>query len=74
MEAAAKEEGEVISYGMSDDWVNLGNIWKAIEDKYQVVHTDTDMTSAEQIVRLEAEKNARLWMLPTSATTSWEPA
>jgi putative spermidine/putrescine transport system substrate-binding protein len=58
MEAAAKEEGEVISYGMSDDWVNLGNIWKAIEDKYQVVHTDTDMTSAEQIVRLEAEKNA----------------
>jgi putative spermidine/putrescine transport system substrate-binding protein len=55
---AAKEEGELISYGMSDDWVNLGNIWKAIEDKYGVIHTDTDMTSAEQITRLLAEKNA----------------
>jgi len=58
MMAAAKEEGQLISYGMSDDWVNLGNIWKAIEDKVGVVHTDTDMTSAEQITRLLAEKNA----------------
>lgn len=56
--AAAKDEGELISYGMSDDWVNLGNIWKAIEDKVGVIHTDTDMTSAEQITRLLAEKNA----------------
>src|SRR5512133_2785924 len=55
---AAKSEGQVISYGMSDDWVNLGNIWKAIEQKYGIVHTDTDMTSAEQITRLLAEKNA----------------
>jgi putative spermidine/putrescine transport system substrate-binding protein len=58
MMEAAKKEGQVISYGMSDDWVNLGNIWKAIEDQYQVVHTDTDMTSAEQITRLLAEKDA----------------
>lgn len=57
-EASATEEGEVISYGMSDDWVNLGNIWKAIEDMYNIVHTDTDMTSAEQITRLLAEANA----------------
>lgn len=56
--AAAKQEGQVISYGMSDDWVNLGNIWKAIEAKYGIAHTDTDMTSAEQITRLLAEKNA----------------
>jgi putative spermidine/putrescine transport system substrate-binding protein len=56
--AAAKQEGQVISYGMSDDWVNLGNIWKAIEAKYGITHTDTDMTSAEQITRLLAEKNA----------------
>ncbi len=56
--AAAKTEGQVISYGMSDDWVNLGNIWKAIEAKYGITHTDTDMTSAEQITRLLAEKDA----------------
>jgi putative spermidine/putrescine transport system substrate-binding protein len=58
MKEAAKKEGELISYGMSDDWVNLGKIWKTIEDKYAVTHTDTDMTSAEQITRLLAERNA----------------
>jgi putative spermidine/putrescine transport system substrate-binding protein len=56
--ANAKKEGQVISYGMSDDWVNLGNIWKTVETKYGITHTDTDMTSAEQVTRLLAEKNA----------------
>ena len=51
-------EKQLISYGMSDDWVNLGNAWKAIEKRYGLVHTDTDMTSAEQITRLLAEKDA----------------
>jgi len=55
---AARKEGQLISYGMSDDWVNLGNIWKAIETKYGVVHMDTDMTSMEQITHLLAEKEA----------------
>ncbi len=54
----AKKEGQLISYGMSDDWVNLGNIWTTIEKRYGVKHTDTDMTSAEQITHLLAEKNA----------------
>ncbi len=54
----AKKEGELYSYGMSDDWVNLGNIFAEFEDMYDVVHTDTDMTSAEQIVHLLAEKDA----------------
>ena len=54
----AKREGKLVSYGMSDDWVNLGNIFAAIEKKYGVKHTDTDMTSAEQITRLLAERNA----------------
>jgi len=58
MKAAAQKEGQVISYGMSDDWVNLGNIWKTIEKNYNITHSDTDMTSAEQITRLLAEKNA----------------
>lgn len=57
MEGAAAE-GQIVSYGMSDDWVNLGNIWKSIEDKYNVIHTDTDMTSAEEITHLLAEKDA----------------
>ena len=56
--AGAKAEGQIVSYGMTDDWVNLGAIWKKIESDYGVVHTDTDMTSAEQITRLLAEKDA----------------
>jgi putative spermidine/putrescine transport system substrate-binding protein len=56
--AGAKKEGQLISYGMSSDWVNLGAIFSAIEQKYGVVHTDTDMTSAEQITKLLAEKDA----------------
>ncbi len=56
--AGAKAEGQIVSYGMTDDWVNLGAIWKEIQTRYSVVHTDTDMTSAEQITRLLAEKNA----------------
>ena len=51
-------ERQLVSYGMSDDWVNLGNTWKAIEDRYGLTHTDTDMTSAEQITHLLAEKDA----------------
>jgi len=58
LEEGARKEGKVQSYGMSDDWVNLGYIWRTIENRYGVVHTDTDMTSAEQIVRLHAEKDA----------------
>ena len=56
--AGAKAEGQIVSYGMTDDWVNLGNIWKTIQERYGVVHTDTDMTSAEQVTRLLAEKSA----------------
>jgi putative spermidine/putrescine transport system substrate-binding protein len=56
--AGAKAEGQIVSYGMTDDWVNLGAIWKEIQTRYGVVHTDTDMTSAEQITRLLAEKDA----------------
>ncbi len=54
----AKQEGQLISYGMSSDWVNLGEIFTNVENKYGVKHTDTDMTSAEQITHLLAEKNA----------------
>ncbi len=56
--AGAKAEGQLISYGMSDDWVNLGAIWQTIQTRYSVVHTDTDMTSAEEITHLLAEKDA----------------
>ncbi|MGA9531766.1 MAG: extracellular solute-binding protein [Anaerolineales bacterium] len=58
LEEGAKQEGQLNSYGMSDDWVNLGYMWTTLENRYDIVHTDTDMTSAEQITRLLAEKDA----------------
>jgi putative spermidine/putrescine transport system substrate-binding protein len=56
--AAAKAEGQYVSYGMSDDWVNLGTIFQTIETKFGLKHVDTDMTSAEEITHLLAEKDA----------------
>ena len=56
--AGARQEGKLVSYGMSDDWVNFENIFKAIETRYGVKHTDTDMTSAEEITKLLAERSA----------------
>ena len=56
--AAAKAEGQYVSYGMSDDWVNFGKIFETIETRYGLKHTDTDMTSAEEITHLMAEKDA----------------
>lgn len=56
--ATAKAEGQYVSYGMSDDWVNLGTIFETIETKFGLKHVDTDMTSAEEITHLLAEKDA----------------
>lgn len=56
--AGAKAEGKLVSYGMSDDWVNLGAIFERIQAIYGVEHVDTDMTSAEEITHLLAEKDA----------------
>ncbi len=45
----AKEDGEVNSVGMPDTWANWGETWTEIEEKYGITHTDTDMSSAEEI-------------------------
>jgi putative spermidine/putrescine transport system substrate-binding protein len=56
LEAAAKAEGTIVSLGMPDDWANWGAMWKAITEKYGVTHSDTDMSSAEELAKFEAEK------------------
>ncbi len=53
----AKEEGEVNSVGMPDTWANWGETWQELSEKYGLKHTDTDMSSAEEIAKFEAEKN-----------------
>lgn len=54
----AKNEGQIVSYGLPDDWVNYGGMWKLYESTYGITHLDTDMGSGEIVAALEAEKNA----------------
>lgn len=56
LEEQARKEGEIVSLGCPDDWANWGAQWKAIMAKYGVKHTDTDMSSAEELAKFEAEK------------------
>jgi putative spermidine/putrescine transport system substrate-binding protein len=57
LEAGARKEGTIVSLGCPDDWANWGDQWKAITAKYGVTHTDTDMSSAEELAKFEAEKS-----------------
>jgi len=58
LEAAAKTEGTIVSYGLPDDWVNYGGLFKGFNAKYGITHQDTDMDSGTIISTLEAEKSA----------------
>ncbi|MDN0083245.1 extracellular solute-binding protein [Crenobacter sp. SG2305] len=53
---AAKKEGAVYSVGMPDDWANWKDTWAQITQKYDLSHRDTDLSSAEEIAKFEAEK------------------
>ena len=47
LETKTKAEGALNSYGMPPDWTNFGAIWDKFLPKYNLTHTDTDMSSAE---------------------------
>lgn len=53
---AAKKEGTVNSVGMPDDWANWKDTWAQISSRYGLTHQDTDMSSAQEIAKFEAEK------------------
>lgn len=55
--AEAKEEGRVDSVGMPDTWANWVETWEDIKTEYGLEHTDTDMSSAEEISLFESEKD-----------------
>lgn len=57
IEAKAKEEGSVVSVGMPDTWANWKDTWADMQTQYGLTHTDTDMSSAEEIAKFEAEKS-----------------
>lgn len=53
----AKEEGEVNSVGMPDTWANWVETWGNLGSEYGLNHSDTDMSSAEELAKFEAEKD-----------------
>jgi len=55
--AEAKKEDRVDSVGMPDSWANWVGTWKDLKTKYGIDHTDTDMSSAEELALFESEKN-----------------
>jgi putative spermidine/putrescine transport system substrate-binding protein len=60
MARAREQASEVVTYGMPDDWANYGESIQAFCLKLGASgckHTDTDMSSNEEITRFDAEKN-----------------
>jgi putative spermidine/putrescine transport system substrate-binding protein len=57
LEDAARKEGTVNSVGMPDAWANWKGTWEDLASKYGLKHTDTDMSSAQEIAKFEAEKD-----------------
>lgn len=55
--AEAKKEGRVDSVGMPDSWANWVETWTELKDVYGLEHTDTDMSSAEELAVFESEKS-----------------
>ena len=54
--AGAKKEGAINSLGMPDDWANWKDTWAQITKTYGLTHRDTDLSSAQEIAKFEAEK------------------
>ncbi|WP_439214474.1 ABC transporter substrate-binding protein [Duffyella gerundensis] len=57
LEKAAKSEGQVNSVGMPDTWANWKGTWSDLSSKYGLQHSDTDMSSAQEIAKFAAEKS-----------------
>jgi len=54
---AAQAEGTVNSVGMPDSWANWKDTWNALSSQYGLKHSDTDMSSAQEIAKFAAEKD-----------------
>lgn len=56
LEKAARSEGQVNSVGMPDSWANWKDTWNDLNNKYGLKHSDTDMSSAQELAKFAAEK------------------
>src|SRR5699024_6740713 len=51
----AEEEGAIDSLAMPDSWANWEETWDDLTKNHGLKHTDTNMDSAEELARFEAE-------------------
>lgn len=56
IEEEAIKEGVVNSLGMPDSWANWKDTWEDLTKIYELKHMDTDMSSAQEIAKFDAEK------------------
>ncbi|GLT18299.1 ABC transporter substrate-binding protein [Vibrio zhanjiangensis] len=54
---AAQKEGHVYSVGMPDSWANWKDTWSDLKVNFNLDHQDTDMSSAQEIAKFDAEKS-----------------
>ncbi|MDD0975596.1 ABC transporter substrate-binding protein [Pseudomonas fontis] len=57
LEDAARKEGAVNSVGMPDAWANWKGTWEDLAKQYGLKHMDTDMSSAQEVAKFDAEKD-----------------
>jgi putative spermidine/putrescine transport system substrate-binding protein len=60
MEKAKAGAAHLYTYGMPGDWANYGEVYKAFQESLGITdgqHTDTDMSSLEEITKFDAEKS-----------------
>ncbi|MFK0087852.1 ABC transporter substrate-binding protein [Pseudomonas sp. NPDC090755] len=57
LEDAARKEGAVNSVGMPDAWANWKGTWEDLAKTYGLKHMDTDMSSAQEVAKFDAEKD-----------------
>lgn len=55
LEDAARAEGAIYSVGMPDGWANWKDTWLQLTEKYGLKHSDTDMSSGEEIAKFANE-------------------
>ncbi len=55
LEAAARKEGVIYSVGMPDEWANWKDTWAQLGEKFGLKHSDTDMSSGEEIAKFANE-------------------
>lgn len=55
----AKKEGSVKSVGMPNTWANWVGTWNDLKTKYNISHTDTDMSSAQELQKFKSEGKSK---------------